>query len=151
MSDLIARLRNAIPWQGKSEPAFLCHQAADAIERLERENARLETIAWEASEAEIGMAQKLDAAESRLSALQAERDALAGALSKTEWTHLTCDYIPAGDDAQPEGWRIHDFPANPNEHGVWFAHWICGGMEEDDARAIVACVNSALSTINGGA
>lgn len=42
MSDqLIARLRNAVPYQGRSEQAFLCHEAADVIEALLAERERL--------------------------------------------------------------------------------------------------------------
>lgn len=37
MTDLKARLRREVPYQGKSRPAFLCHEAADRIEQLEAE------------------------------------------------------------------------------------------------------------------
>jgi len=51
MSDLVKRLRAQVPYQGKSNIAFLCHEAADAIAardaeiadiRAEREALRME-------------------------------------------------------------------------------------------------------------
>jgi hypothetical protein len=41
MGELQRELRGVIPYQGKSRVAFLCHKAADELDRLTAENARL--------------------------------------------------------------------------------------------------------------
>ena len=41
-ADLVKRLKAVIPYQGKSNTAFLCHEAADRIEDLKRQLALAE-------------------------------------------------------------------------------------------------------------
>lgn len=70
-------------------------------------------------------------------------DDLRALAERSELTRLSTDYLPEDDPEgiQLGGWRIHDFPDKPNPHGIWFAHYICSGLDEDQAKMIVTSFN----------
>lgn len=152
--DLTTRALSAInsshwmncPWRLNAAAQCICGRLALGVE-VEEAIARAE-----AAEAALTLAQvKLDAAEKRNALkhqmweeVKAKLDAVAKVAGASGLTRLQCDYVGQNDGSQPEGWRIHDFPAEPNPHGAYFAHYVAGGMVEAEALAIVEIVNAAL-------
>lgn len=57
------------------------------------------------------------------------------------FTRLQADYIPVGSDTGEAGWQIHDLPDHPSH----CAYWICGGLEESEAKFICEAVNSHIA------